>query len=50
MEYDGQNRTTLYSGPFVNRFLYPWPDGSRLLIQTSFSPETPANLYAIELD
>lgn len=50
MEYDGQNRTTLYSGPFVNRFVYPWPDGSRLLIQTSFSPDTPANLYAIELD
>ncbi len=50
MEYDGQNRTTIYSGPFANEFVYPWPDGSRLLIQTSFSPDTPENLYAIELD
>jgi hypothetical protein len=49
MEYDGTNLTTLYSGPFANSFTYPWPDGSRLLILTAFSPDSPQNLYAIEL-
>ena len=47
--YDRTNDTTVYSGPYVNNFVYPWPDGSKLLILTSFSPETPPNLYAIEL-
>ena len=49
MEYDAHNVHTLYSGPFVDSSVYPWPDGSRLLIATSFTPKTPANLYAIEL-
>lgn len=49
MEYDGTNDTTLYSGPYMNNFVYPWPDGSNLLILTSFSPDTPNNLYGIEL-
>lgn len=49
MEYDGTNLTTLYSGPFTRSFTYPWPDGSRLLILTAFSPDSPLNLYAIEL-
>lgn len=47
--YDNANETTLYDGPFADLFVYPWPDGSRLLILTTFSPNTPANLYAIEL-
>ena len=49
MEYDGQNNTTVYSGPFTDSFIYPWPDGSKLLITTSFSPDSPINLYAINL-
>jgi hypothetical protein len=49
MGYDGTNETTLYSGPFDSKFIYPWPDGSRLIILTSFSPDSPLNLYAIEL-
>lgn len=49
MEYDGHNRTTIYSGPFANNFVYPWPDGSKLIIQTSFSPDSPSNLYVIDL-
>ncbi|MEA2056890.1 MAG: PEGA domain-containing protein [Patescibacteria group bacterium] len=49
MEYDGTNNTTLYSGPFAQKFIYPWPDGSRIIILTSFSPNSPKNLYAIEL-
>lgn len=49
MEYDGTNNTTLYSGPFAHKFIYPWPDGSRIIMLTSFSPNSPKNLYAIEL-
>jgi len=49
MEYDGQNSTTVYSGPFANDFVYPWPDGSKLIIKTSFSPDSPDNLYVIDL-
>lgn len=48
-EYDNTNLTTLYSGPFSQDFIYPWPDGSKLVILTSFSPDSPLNLYAIEL-
>lgn len=47
--YDDTNRTPVYSGPFANQFVYPWPDGSKLLIQTTFSSSSPTNLYAIEL-
>lgn len=49
MEYDNTNQTTIYSGPFSNEFVYPWPNGDRLLILTSFSPDSPQNLYALEL-
>jgi hypothetical protein len=49
MGYDSANKTTLYSGPFSRNFVYPWPDGNRLLITTTFSPDSPPNIYAIEL-
>lgn len=49
MEYDRTNQTNIYSGPFKEQFVYPWPNGDRLVILTSFSPDTPNNLYAIEL-
>jgi hypothetical protein len=50
MEYDGGNKTTLYSGPFEPNFLYAWPDGSGLIILTNFNDETvPANLYRVGL-
>jgi len=49
VSYDGTNNTTLYSGPFAENFIYPWPDGSRVVILTAFSPDTPQNLYSIEL-
>ncbi|MBD3279647.1 MAG: PEGA domain-containing protein [Candidatus Pacebacteria bacterium] len=49
IEYDGTNLTTLYAGPFVDRFVYPWPDGTKIVILTSFSPETPKNFYAVEI-
>lgn len=49
VEHDGTNNTSLYAGPFDNTFLYPWPDGNRALITTTFSPTAVPNLYAIEL-
>ncbi len=49
IEYDATNKTTLYSGPFADKFLYPWPDGNKLLILASFSPDSPKNLYAVEI-
>jgi hypothetical protein len=49
MEYDGTNNTVIYSGPFQEDFVYPWPDGSKILMLTAFSPDSPMNLYAIEI-
>jgi len=49
MAYDTTNRVTLYAGPFDQSFVYPWPDGSRLITRIQFSPETTPNLYTIKL-
>jgi Tol biopolymer transport system component len=50
MEYDGQNQTTVYAGPFVDGYVFPWPDATKLVILTNLgnSSLTP-NLYTIEL-
>ncbi len=51
MEYDGGNPVRVYSGPFNHDFVYPWPNGSSLLMLTNFNQEaiTPENLYTIDL-
>jgi hypothetical protein len=49
MEYDGTNNTVVYSGPFQENFVYPWPDGSKILMLTSFSPDSPMNIYSVDL-
>ncbi|OGJ40269.1 MAG: hypothetical protein A2411_03230 [Candidatus Pacebacteria bacterium RIFOXYC1_FULL_39_21] len=49
VEYDSTNKTTIYSGQFADGFFYPWPGGEKLIILTTFSPNSPLNLYAIEL-
>jgi len=51
VEYDGHNRTTLYSGPFEKEFVFPFPSGKQLLILTSLnnSQEQLPNLYSISL-
>ncbi len=53
-EYDGSNKVTVYSGPLKNypperSFVYPWPDGSQLVILTTLNKNLPSNLYAINL-
>jgi hypothetical protein len=47
--YDGTNLLTVYTGPFSSHFVYPSPDGSRLVVLTSFSSDVAPNLYAVEI-
>ena len=49
VEYDRGNYTTVYAGPFDHSFVYPWPDGSRIITLIQFSPDTIPNLYTIKL-
>jgi len=50
MDYDGQNKTTVYAGPFMDNYVFSWPDGSKLLILTDLgNSNTPPNLYTIGL-
>lgn len=49
VEYDNTNRTTIYGGPFDPGFVYPWPDGSKIITRIQFSPDTIPNLYTINL-
>jgi len=51
VEADATNWVTLYSGPFDRQFVYPWPDGSKLIILTNLNPASAssANLYTISI-
>lgn len=49
LEHDGANNITIYDGPFAESFVYPWPNGSRLVILTKLNDSSPTNLYAIGL-
>ncbi len=50
VEYDDTNAIKVYSGPFEPGFVYPWPNGSRLVMLTNFNQSSaPTNLYALEL-
>lgn len=50
MEFDGGNVTTVYAGPFTNGYVFPWPDGSSIVILTNLNiPDAPNNLYRISL-
>lgn len=50
IEYDGLNLTTIYAGPFVNGYVFPWPDGSSIVVLTNLNiPGAPTNLYRISL-
>lgn len=50
-EYDATNRHTVYAGPFAQNFIFPWPNGSRLIILSSLNggSDLPPNLYSINL-
>ncbi|HSX09583.1 MAG TPA: PEGA domain-containing protein [Candidatus Saccharimonadales bacterium] len=50
VEDDGSNMTTLYAGPFVEHYVFPWPDGSKIVILTNLnSTSLPPTLYSIGL-
>lgn len=49
VEIDGSNRTPIYAGAFENNLVFPWPDGSRILIMASFNKAAGSNLYSINL-
>jgi hypothetical protein len=50
MEYDAQNQTTVYAGPFEDDYVFPWPDATRLVILTNLgNPSITPNLYTIGL-
>jgi len=50
MEYDGENITNVYAGPFLDSYVFPWPDGSKIVILTNLgNSDTFSNLYTISL-
>jgi hypothetical protein len=50
MEYDAGNQTTIYAGPFVDSYVFPWSDGSRIVILTDLgNPNSAPNLYTVDL-
>lgn len=50
MEHDGANKTTIYAGPFTDNYVFPWPDGSKLVVLTNLgNPDITPNLYTVGL-
>ncbi len=51
MDYDGTNNVVFYAGPFINSFVFPWPDASNLVILTNLNKSAGdiPNLYAVSL-
>jgi len=51
VEYEGTNKATVYTGDFINGFVYPWPNGNFLVILSNFNQiaGTLPNLYALKL-
>lgn len=50
-DFDGTNKAVIYAGKFVDTFVFPWPDSSRLVFISSFPTPTASepNLYGINL-
>ena len=50
MDFDGTNSIKVYAGPFLDRYVFPWTDTSRIVILTDLgNSDSPANLYTISL-
>lgn len=51
MDYDGANQTTVYAGPFIDNYVFCWPDATKLVILTNLgNPNIQPNLYTISLE
>lgn len=49
-EYDNSNITTVYAGPFLDSYIFPWPNGSKLVILTDLgNPDLSPSLYTVGL-
>jgi len=50
VEEDGSNMLTLYAGPFMDHYVFPWPDGSKIVILTNLNnTSVQPTLYSIGL-
>ncbi len=50
IEYDRTNDTTIYAGPFIDSDVFPWIDGSKVVMLTDFNnSNTAPNLYTVDL-
>jgi hypothetical protein len=50
MDFDGLNDVVVYAGPFVEDYIFPWPDATRIVILTNLGNNKIApNLYTISL-
>ncbi len=50
IDYDGLNQITVYAGPFEDHYIFPWPNGSKIVVLTNLgNPAIPPNLYTISL-
>jgi len=49
VDYDGTNQQTIFTSNFNLNCIYPWVDGSKIVILTSPYTNAPENLYAISI-
>jgi len=50
VEYDKTNDTTIYAGPFIDSDVFPWTNGTKVVMLTDFNnPTSQPNLYTIDL-
>lgn len=50
IEYDRTNDTTIYAGPFIDSDVFPWNNGTKVVMLTDFNNSASnANLYTISL-
>lgn len=50
VDYDGQNNTTVYAGPFINGYVFPFPNDAKIVMLTNLgNPDITPNLYTLEL-
>lgn len=50
MDYDAANSTTIYAGPFMDNYVFPWTSVSKILILTNLNnSDSLPNLYTIGL-
>lgn len=50
IEIDGKNKMPIFTGTISNSVVFPFPDGSKVAILTTFNPESGQyNLYSINL-